>query len=399
MAAKPRVLFILRCLWGDNGITTHLSVLAQGLIAQGWEVALASELATGSHAAQEEAMRAIKRLESFGVQYFPLSLPVPRLSFTTLATALQSLWKLNQVIDQFNPDIIHIHSLSVCPYIQIIGLLHRISFVSTCHLEPTDNRLYSKLGALISTLFKMTPFKTILGNRVIAISRNLQDFFEKQLKIPKENIRLIYHGVDPTYFRVPSSIERLRARHFLNILAESKVICHIGRLSSVKGHDVLIQALSHLRAEGLDVIALCAGKGYGEEEEVLQQLAAQAQVSDLIHLLGLVDARQVLWASDVITLPSRREAFPLVIPEAMLCGVVPIRTPASGAFDQIENGANGFIVPFDDPQALASRIKQLLENVPLRTQLSSTAIETASLKFTSDRMIKETIDVYQELLK
>ena len=47
-----------------------------------------------------------------------------------------------------------------------------------------------------------------------------------------------------------------------------------------------------------------------------------------------------------------------MILEGMLCGLVPTRTPAAGACEQIQDGTNGRIVPFDDPEALASRIER-----------------------------------------
>jgi glycosyltransferase involved in cell wall biosynthesis len=368
-------------------------MLAKGLIKQGWEVALASGLASDIDGANEEAIHAIQRIESEGVKHFFVPFPNLHLSPKHLTSAFKSLLRLDAVIRQFRPDIIHVHSLSVCPYVQVIRLLHRLPFISTCHLEPATDLLNVKF----STLAKQG-FNTIFGNRVIAISTNLKDAFEHTMKVPEENIKLIYHGIEDEYFRPPSLEERLKAREAFNLAPESKLVCHIGRLSLVKGHDVLIRAISILRSQGIDTIALCAGKGYGDEEDTIRSNAAQAGVSDLVHLLGFADTRQVLWASDVITLPSRREGFPLVIPEAMLCGVVPVRTPAAGAFDQIEDGVNGFIVPFDDPEALALRLRQLLENDNLRVQMSVAALESARLKFTADRMTKETIAVYEEVM-
>ncbi|MCA1994308.1 MAG: glycosyltransferase family 4 protein [Coleofasciculus sp. S288] len=393
MYIRPRVLFVLGVLWGDNGITSHLAMLAKGLIKQGWEVALASGLASGIDGANEQAIHAIQRIESEGVKHFFVPFPNLRLSPKNLTSAFQSLLRLDAIIRQFRPDIIHVHSLSVCPYVQVIQLLHRLPFISTCHLEPETDRLNVKF----STLAKQG-FNTVFGNRVIAISSNLKDAFKRIMKVPEENIRLIYHGIENEYFRPPSFEERLKAREAFNLAPESKVVCHIGRLSLVKGHDVLIRAISILRSQGIDAIALCAGKGYGDEEDVIRLHAAQGGVSDLVHLLGFADTRQVLWASDVITLPSRREGFPLVIAEAMLCGVVPVRTPAAGAFDQIEDGVNGFIVPFDAPEALALLLKQLLQNNELRAQMSASAIESARQKFTADRMIKDTIALYEEVI-
>lgn len=394
---KPRVLFILGVLWGENGITSHLLTLSKALIQQGYEVALATNLASSIEGAYEEAIRAVQKFEACGVQYF--SVPFPTLRPTTpssLTGALGALRSLDSIVRQFRPDVIHVHSLSVIPYIQVMQLLHHLPYVSTCHLEPQSSRFNVKLSNLVGKYFNQ-----IFGDRLIAISSDLKYAFQNLMQIPEAKIQLIYHGIDSSYFYPPSSEEHSKARDLFSLNFDDKIICLIGRLSQVKGHSLLIQALAILKSQGVRVIALFAGKGYGDEEAEIRAQATQAGVWKQIRFLGLTDARQVLWASDVLTLPSQRqtEAFPLVIPEAMLCGVIPIRTPAAGAFDQIEDGINGFITPFDDAEALALRLKQLLENQELRHQMSKAALEAAQKKFTLEQMIQKTIAVYKEVIK
>ena len=66
---------------------------------------------------------------------------------------------------------------------------------------------------------------------------------------------------------------------------------------------------------------------------------------------GIRTADMCCGPSDVCVLPSRQEGFAVAIIEAMLCGVVPIRTPAAGAAEQIDDGTNGSIpVPFESPK-------------------------------------------------
>jgi glycosyltransferase involved in cell wall biosynthesis len=386
---KPRVLFVLGVLWGENGITSHLLTLSKALIQQGCEVALATNLASNVKGASEEAMRAIHKFEACGIQHFSVPFAALRFAPGSLTDTFSALRSLHTIICKFQPDVIHIHSLSVAPYIKVMQLLHHFPFVSTCHLEPESSRRSVKLSRFFSQFF---------GDHLIAISSDLKNAFQNLMRIPEAKIQLICHGIDASYFRSPSLQEQSRARDFFGLDVDSKTVCLIGRLSQVKGHQLLIQALAILKSQGINVIALFAGKGYGDEEAIIRIQATQAGVLEQIRLLGLADSRQVLWASDVLILPSQKqtEAFPLVIPEAMLCGVVPIRTPAAGAFDQIEDGVNGFIVPFGDAETLALRLKQLLENQELRSQMSKAALEAAQEKFTVEQMTKKTIAVYEK---
>jgi glycosyltransferase involved in cell wall biosynthesis len=395
MNIKPRILFVMGILWGKNGVTLHLEILTKKLLECGWEVCIASGIPPASRLAGEkaESISAIQKFKAIGVEHFFVPFPALHFSFPDIKNSIEALLNLNTVIRQFKPDVIHIHSLSVCPFIYLMRLLHQTPYVLTCHLEPSISRKNITLAGLANNYFR-----AIFGDRVIAISSDIKSAFER-MKVPAESVRLIYHGVENEHFRPPSPEERLEAREMFGLSPNSKVVCFVGRLDvAVKGHDVLICAISKLRSAGLEVIALCAGQGHGIGENIVQTLAAEAGVSDLVRLLGFADTRQVLWASDVLTLPSRREGFPLVIPETMLCGVVPVRTPAAGAFDQIEDGVNGFVVPFDDPEALTLRLKQLLEDENLRGQMSAAAIVTARHKFTVDRMISDTLAVYEEVI-
>jgi glycosyltransferase involved in cell wall biosynthesis len=393
MPTKPRVLFVVGFLGGGEGIASHLITLSRGLIKYGWEVALAAPMAEEPQV-NEKILCGPKYYESHGINYFVVPLPKFRLSLNYVASGMESLLKLNVVISQFKPDIIHVHSLSMCPYIKVMQFLHKIPFVSSCHAEPTKNRIDLKLGAFANQFINNTFF----GNRVIPISSELESILKNIVKIPQRNIRLICYGIDNDYFRPPSPEECLKARQAFELASDSKVICLIGRLNPIKGHDVLFRALSILKSQGIEAIALCAGRGTEKEEEAIDAHIVETGVSDLVRLVGFADPRQVLWASDVIALPSRQEGFGLVIAEAMLCGVVSVRTPAAGAFDQIEDGINGFIVPFDAPDFLALRLQQLLENDNLRVQMSAAALGSAQLKFTADRMTKDTIAVYEEVI-
>jgi glycosyltransferase involved in cell wall biosynthesis len=85
------------------------------------------------------------------------------------------------------------------------------------------------------------------------------------------------------------------------------------------------------------------------------------------------------------------------VAEAMCCGVVPIRTPGGGAKDQIEDGSNGFIFPFDDSETLAMRLKLLSSDIELRKQLSIEAQKTAHQSFSVEKMIHDSIAVYEEV--
>ncbi len=375
-----RVLFVSRQL-SSGGIPIQMFNLAKGLMSMGWEVAIA----TGGQ--KEEHPHGPEWFESNGIPHFYIHFPDRHLAFgNNLIRGVKAYFEMDSVVRRFHPNLIHLQWRSTSPYARAIQLVHQIPFVTTLRREGIPAGYVNQIASF-------------WGERTIAISSELRDYLIKSFRVPPSKVRIVYNIIDDSYFRPPTREESLNARQELGLSQTDKVVSLVGRISLDKGHDVLIKALALLRARGLDAIALFAGVGSQRRSQVLERLASEAGVADLVRQIGYRDSRQVFWASDVSVLPSRREGFANVIVESMLCGVVPVRTPTSGAYDQTEDGVNGFIVPFDDYEALASRLQQLLCDSELRTRMSEATLVTARNKFSQRSMLEKTVAVYQEVLE
>jgi glycosyltransferase involved in cell wall biosynthesis len=354
---------------------------------------IACDLATASPAAQAQALKAIQRFQDCGLIYYPAPFQHAGTGWQKLGQSWQAVRAIDRIVADFQPDIMHLHSLSLCPPVQLARLRHRIPLVSTCHMEPTPSPLMTRMIGGMNQVYDRW-----FGDTLIAVSSELKAAFQA-LKVPTARIRLIYHGIDNHYFRPPTPPEQLAARQALDLKESELVICLIGRLAAVKGHAIAVAALAQLKQQGLPVTALFAGKGYGDEEAQIRSYAIELGVIDQIRFLGMTDTRQVLWASDALVFPSqdKTEAFGLVVAEAMLCGVVPIRTPSAGAVDQIDHGSNGFIMPFDDAIALADYLNQIFADPVLRRSLAVAAQSTAQQRFALQQMVDSTLATYAAL--
>lgn len=384
-AHRPSVLFSASRL-SKNGITEHIKTLSEGLLDRGWRVGIATrQIADGAPIDADF-------LAHPSVILFEIPYPDFLRSWGSAKDVFTSLRDLHHAIRRFEPDIVHVHGFGLTPFVFPSRRFHDIPLISTCHNTPPAHT-----RALAQRLAPINPYlNTLFGDRVVAISQQMSETLQALWKLSPQRIRLIPNGVDDTYFRRPVPAERQDARNAFDLAPDDEVVCLVGRVSYMKGHDVLVRAVAALHARGRPVIALCAGTGPRQQQ--IGELAAELGVADAVRLLGYTDSRAVMWASDLFVLPSRREGCPLVIPEAMLTGLVPIRTPAAGVEEQVQDGANGYIVPFDDPAALADRIEALFENREQRRAMGERARTTALEKFTASVMVERTIDAYRELM-
>lgn len=169
--------------------------------------------------------------------------------------------------------------------------------------------------------------------------------------------KIVYNGIDTSQFcPVAGADEQAGRRAALGLPRDAFLIGAIGRLETVKGHDLLIRALL-----GLPAYCHLALAGCGTQREALGTLAATLGLSNRVHFLGLRDdPAAVLQALDVFCLPSRAEGLPLALLEAQSCGLPVVATAVGGVPAALPKGA-GLVVPPECPEALAHGLQAMLD--------------------------------------
>jgi glycosyltransferase involved in cell wall biosynthesis len=105
----------------------------------------------------------------------------------------------------------------------------------------------------------------------------------------------------------------------------------------------------------------------------------------------------VFHTAHIACLPSYREGLPKVLLEAAACGLPIVTTDAPGCREIVCDGDNGFLVPVRDVQALVVALRSLIDNAALRAKMGARARAIVLAEFSQDRVIAETLAVYQEL--
>ena len=156
--------------------------------------------------------------------------------------------------------------------------------------------------------------------------------------------------------QAPSYEEKMELRRELGI-GEDKVILSIGQFIHRKGYDILLRSAADLEpGTGIYIIG-------GEPTEEYKQLCQDLGLTN-VHFLGFMKKEKLLKyykAADLFVLPTREDIWGLVINEAMAYGLPVVTTDKCVAgLELVEQNVNGYIVPVEDHQKLASGINRIL---------------------------------------
>jgi hypothetical protein len=175
-----------------------------------------------------------------------------------------------------------------------------------------------------------------------------------------QKVVAISFGVDTTRFSPPATPaprDRFRVL-FVGHIGQRKGVSYL-----LQGYELFRKADSELHLVGTFVPGA----------EVYDRFKGLFRHSPHVPQLQLAD---IYRAADAFVLPSLTEGMPLVVLEAMACGLPVIATP-HGSSDIIEDGTDGFMVPIRDPQAIAQKLEMLYQNPTLRTRIGRNAREKA----------------------
>ncbi|SPD75001.1 putative Glycosyltransferase, YqgM-like family [uncultured Desulfobacterium sp.] len=148
----------------------------------------------------------------------------------------------------------------------------------------------------------------------------------------------------------------------------------VGRLSQEKGFDILIRALAIIVSHSLDAELVIAGDG--KEKRRLIKLAQRENILERVHFVGYVErAFRLMHYFDAFILPSKTEAFPITVLEAMQAGVPIIATKVGDVPIILDYGRFGVLVDTSNEKSMANSI----EDVLLKRQLATDKAKAAKL--------------------
>jgi len=287
---------------------------------------------------------------------------------------MRALREHRRVLRRLQPDIFQATLTWMPSCVWPLLVATRIPALITIAVE------HSSLAPQARRMRALTRFAARRLTARVAVSDRTARDVEGALGLDRGSVRTIHNGAAPAPVatRAPATT--------------SPVIGTVARLDTAKGVDLFIQALAEL--PGVTGVII----GTGPDAAALQRAASDVGIADRVEFVGWADdARSWLPTFDVFVLPSRLEALPMSIVEAMLAGVAVVSTDVGGVRELIDDGVSGLLVPPDDAPALAAALRELLDDPHRRGVIAAAGEQRASTDFTADAMATRYETLYAEL--
>jgi glycosyltransferase involved in cell wall biosynthesis len=213
-------------------------------------------------------------------------------------------------------------------------------------------------------------------------------------------IAIVRNGVDLSRFSEPPDPDRVRRT--IGLPSGVPLVAVVSRLIRLKGLEYFLEAAALVGArvpEARFAIVGEATRGDDTYQPMLADLARRLGIGDRVVFAGLrSDVPAVLAGATVSVMPSLDEALSNVVLESMAAGAPTVATRVGGTPEAVVDGVNGLLVPPADAPAMAAAIERLLTDAELATRLGRAARQSIHERFTVERMVHATEQLYLDLL-
>jgi glycosyltransferase involved in cell wall biosynthesis len=322
-------------------------------------------------------------------------IPIYTLGMKAGIPTIKSLGELVSLLRKLKPNVIQSWMYHANIAAQLSSLLSLANIPVCWGIHHSIASLASEKKLTIA-LIKIGAYLSHLTAKIVFVSQGSQQQHEA-LGYSAEKSSVIPNGFDTSLF-LPSPEAKLAVRSELGLPENAFLIGLIGRYHPMKDHANFIQAAALLQEKHPATHFLLIGSEVDYDNLTLVEQIKKFHLEKHIHLLGQrSDMYRLTAALDICSLSSAYgEAFPLVIGEAMSCGVPCVVTDVGDSALIVSN--TGRVVPPKNPQALASAWQELIElETGAREELGKIARNRVIKDFSLESIVNQYEELYEHL--
>jgi glycosyltransferase involved in cell wall biosynthesis len=373
----------------DGGVVTHVRDLVAVLLERGHTV----------DAVVSSDGRLAAELDALGATVFT---PGLRPELVAPVADLKVAVALARIIRRGNYDVVHTHSNKAGVIARPIARLLGVPLVHTPQgfaYTTQEHRPRRGQGARRALTLAIERVLASLTTRYICVSQwevetSLADGIGK-----REQFVVIPNWLSPPQFAssqpaAPGDAVKSLTDELEALPADGPVIGFLARMHEQKHPEAMAEALAALRESGREFRGALVGDG--PLLDAVRERVEERGLGDAVVVLPYAGQRaaNVLDNFDVYALPSRWEALPIGIMEAMDLGLPVVATDVGGVAEMVLDGRTGLVVPPNDPDALLAALQRVVDEPELRTRLGEQGRERCAREYTSTALIGRIEDLY-----
>lgn len=250
--------------------------------------------------------------------------PLDSLNINSKFDLVLGLLRLKKIISEYNPDIIHSHTI----FPHVVVLLYKVLFNRKMIVINTEH------GSLVNGqknkfIFKLYKILSGYANKITFVSEfSAQTYIDSNI-ISKEKVKVVYNGIGLSKDLI-SKINDVD-------LDDSFKFCYIGRFSPEKNVILLLQAFERVQSAQREKKISLYLVGNGEQESFLKSYCSENDIKNIYFLGFRQDITEILNSIDCLVLSSLTEGLPMVILEAYIQKVLVISTDCGGVKEIIQD--------------------------------------------------------------
>lgn len=307
-----RKLRIVHCFRSPvGGIFRHVRDLVEAQVAAGHTVGIVCDSTTGG-AFEEKLFDGIRPMLALGVSRTPMQRHIGLGDVT-------SAWRTLKIIRELQPDILHGHGAKGGVYSRVFGSLLRVSRSRVARLYSAHGGSlhYDETTATGKFFFALERAMERLTDHLLFVSEYERAVFRRKIGEPNAPNSLVHNGLRATEFQPVTALPG--AADFL----------YIGMMRDLKGPDLFIDALADAsRRLGRPVTAVLVGDG--DDRPRYEAQVKRLALSECAVFLKPMPAREAFALAEIVVVPSRAEAMPYIVLEALAAGKPMIATAVGG---------------------------------------------------------------------
>lgn len=305
------------------------------------------------------------------------------LGMISKADVFKAFFRLNSLIREFQPDVVHSHMVHANIMVRFVRLIAPIKrLISTAHSSNEGGKL------------RMLAYR--LTDRLADLSTNVSaeavSAFVNDGAVKPGRMLAVHNGIDTDAFAFCYEA-RTRLRAELLQDEGSKLLLAVGRLHEAKDYPNLFRAIAQL--DGCNLKYQLCVVGDGQLRASLEKLVDDFGLNSRVRFLGIRrDVADLMSAADIFVLSSAWEGFPTVVMEAMANERLVVATDCGGVREAV--GSTGFLVRPKDPMALARKLSTALQLPPDEAALLGYAARQRVLAhYSLDAVVDNWLNIYK----